>query len=690
MPNMESGRKSKSRSSVPPAAKADGISPARKLLYAGLANILTISLLTFSFMPYNVWPLAYIALVPWALAMTTWSDAWAELSRKCRDKFPDRLARGRLVRACLALLRLVASAGFLFCGISLYWLLWITGVGYLALVPYLTIYWFVAGWSISPALRRGWPAWIVLPVVWVALEFARAYIISGFEWFFLAHSQWSQVWLIQIADTTGQYGVSFFVAMVNGLIVDAILFWKGRIASSNSARGPKSNHANGESAIRIPHSAIMAAKISHRPVVFGGAATVAAGIFLAVYGSWRMGEQTTKPGPSAGVVQQAYPISLGHQGPSAGKILDDHIAASEQFGWGQVDLLLWAESMLPSALNPEVLDFDIAAATPEQRRDLFCGLAGPVGRNRDKFSDELILDRLSDFVESRREFAAKVGKLSLKMDCPILAGGAALHRNPDPLDDNDRWVLANSALWFDRSERPVAEYSKMHLVPFSEYVPFKSDWPALYKLLREFVPDVMPQMEPGKSPTVYTLRRDDKSWRIGVAICYEGAFDRVCRQIVAQNGKKSVDVLANISNDGWFVWPIDNWGASSEQSQHLAQYAFRAVENRVPVVRAVNTGISASFDSCGRLQCVLTQDGRREMAVGNMLLKDGAPNGNYILGRQLLVDERTSVYSLRGDVFAMAVTLAAVAIWGCLLWNRFRPSARAGSPTSGPPAGRTK
>ena len=54
------------------------------------------------------------------------------------------------------------------------------------------------------------------------------------------------------------------------------------------------------------------------------------------------------------------------------------------------------------------------------------------------------------------------------------------------------------------------------------------------------------------------------------------------------------DVLLNLSNDGWFH-------GSSEHDMHLAVSVFRAVENRVPLARAVNTGISAIIDGNGRV-----------------------------------------------------------------------------------------
>jgi apolipoprotein N-acyltransferase len=185
----------------------------------------------------------------------------------------------------------------------------------------------------------------------------------------------------------------------------------------------------------------------------------------------------------------------------------------------------------------------------------------------------------------------------------------------------------------------------------------------------------MDQLEPGKSITRFSLAYKDadgraQSVRIATPICYEGVFDRVCRAMVMQDGRKQVDVLANLSNDGWFVRGRQG---TTEQPQHLSQYVFRAIESRVPVVRAVNTGISASIDSQGRILADVRQYDMRVMAAGTLIL-DGklGSDGQYLPahGPRVLVDSRVSVYSQVGDVFAQVVSLGAIVLVGWMLWKR--------------------
>ncbi|MDE2028917.1 MAG: apolipoprotein N-acyltransferase, partial [Candidatus Omnitrophica bacterium] len=66
------------------------------------------------------------------------------------------------------------------------------------------------------------PRLLVLPAVWVALEYIRGHFLSGFGWVMLGHTQYRHLWLIQIADITGAYGVSYLVMLVNLLIFETI------------------------------------------------------------------------------------------------------------------------------------------------------------------------------------------------------------------------------------------------------------------------------------------------------------------------------------------------------------------------------------------------------------------------------------------------------------------------------------
>ncbi len=91
-------------------------------------------------------------------------------------------------------------------------------VGYMALYPAV----FAAVFSWIHDRPAGWLA--ILPALWAALEYIRSFFLSGFPWEFLGYSQYRHIYMIQIADITGVYGVSFLIVAVNTAL---FLLWRG-------------------------------------------------------------------------------------------------------------------------------------------------------------------------------------------------------------------------------------------------------------------------------------------------------------------------------------------------------------------------------------------------------------------------------------------------------------------------------
>jgi apolipoprotein N-acyltransferase len=171
--------------------------------------------LFLSFPPAALWPLAFVALVPLLVAV---------------DRAGPRSA-----------FWLGTLAGMAFYPLNLSWvthamavygdLSW--GVSFLTLFLlsfYLALYFgaFSACWvRFRPASGVGQV--LFAGSLWVTLEFARTYLLTGFPWAFLAYTQYQTLPLIQIASVTGMYGVSFLVVLVNAAIAFAFLD-RGRAA----------------------------------------------------------------------------------------------------------------------------------------------------------------------------------------------------------------------------------------------------------------------------------------------------------------------------------------------------------------------------------------------------------------------------------------------------------------------------
>jgi apolipoprotein N-acyltransferase len=126
-----------------------------------------------------------------------------------------------------------------------------------------------------------------------------------------------------------------------------------------------------------------------------------------------------------------------------------------------------------------------------------------------------------------------------------------------------------------------------------------------------------------------------------VLVCFEGIFPEVARSYV----QAGAGILVNITNDAWF-------GRSSAPYQHLSMTVFRAVENRVPLVRAANTGISSVIDSRGHIR-------------GMTPLFEEAT-----LGAQVRRGEGGSFYSRHGDLFAQVCLGACGVIALCCFRKR--------------------
>ena len=114
----------------------------------------------------------------------------------------------------------------------IFWLLalsWIREVdpdawlGWVCMAVFLSLWWPGFLWLARLAhLGARIPLLIAVPISWVGLEYTRAHVLTGFPWYYLAHTQYRNIALIQIGDLTGAWGLSFLIALVNALIAEAL------------------------------------------------------------------------------------------------------------------------------------------------------------------------------------------------------------------------------------------------------------------------------------------------------------------------------------------------------------------------------------------------------------------------------------------------------------------------------------
>lgn len=173
-------------------------------------------------------------------------------------------------------------------------------------------------------------------------------------------------------------------------------------------------------------------------------------------------------------------------------------------------------------------------------------------------------------VFARNRTAREIGKNSL-----LLTGAIDLE-----IENGSAAGAYNSVTALSDNGEIAGSYSKSHLVPFGEYLPFRDLLEPIG--LSRFAPGAI-DFRSGSQPRTMDLGAHGKA---GIQICYEIIFSGD----VTQDGARP-DYIFNPSNDGWFGY--------IGPPQHLAQARLRAVEEGLPVLRSTTTGISAIIDARG-------------------------------------------------------------------------------------------
>jgi len=206
--------------------------------------------------------------------------------------------------------------------------------------------------------------------------------------------------------------------------------------------------------------------------------------------------------------------------------------------------------------------------------------------------------------------------------------------------------LYNAAFYFPAGGGAPQVYYKNHLVLMGETVPIP-DWmpfrEALVPLPRNF--------SRGTSAPVFQL--SDSEIRAAPLICFEDTFGRIPRRFLAGEP----DILINITNDGWF-------GRSSQSRQHLANALFRAVENRMPLLRVSNNGVTCLIDHKGILQ--------PETLLGNW--EDSSLHDPGVLITSVPIPEnQTTLYQRLGDWPGIPGLLSLLGLTLRRVWRKEKP-----------------
>lgn len=423
---------------------------------------------------------------------------------------------------------------------------------------YLIIFALVAGRILKNYPRT--PSLVTLPLLWVAVEYLRTITpFGGFPWLLLGYSQQPYTTLIQFADITGVYGVSFLLALVNAVIAEVILWLNGLRKKPAKPSLESKTVSSGFPLISV--------------------ITVAVLILLAFgYGKFRINRtiQLSEQGATLKVslLQGNIAQDVKWTPEEDARIVEIYKKLTQEAVAGEAELIVWPEAATPFAIERDIRGFELLR-----------------------------------WLESLNTYTI-VGSIDYTFD--------GLDRK------NARFT--NSAYLVTPKGVAFSKYSKMHLVPFSEYIPFVK----LLGFVDKLVEGAAGNFSPGKDRVLFNLPKG----KVGVIICYEAIFGDLVRRF----RKDGAQLLVNITNDAWF-------GKSSAPFQHLCMASFRCVENHCYMVRAANTGISAVIDPVGRIL------NKTDIFVETKLdaeVKMLPPQG--------------TIYSYVGDVFAQVLLLAGIAL----------------------------
>jgi len=500
-------------------------------------------LLIAGFPPFDLYPLAWVALVP--LLISLWE-------KEARESF-----------------LLGGLTGLIFFLGTIYWVF--NSMHYYGNVPAILAALLMIMLSIylgayiglfamifnSLSQRSRFPSLVIVPVLWVTLEVIRTYALTGFPWSLLGYTQYRFLPLIQISDITGIYGVSFLVAATNGVVFDAA-FHRSR-------------------------------KVNKMPLFAEGPITASIIVYVVIilltllYGMWRLNTDEKGRTIRASVIQGNIDQGVKWDNRHKENILNTYKRLSIMASAGAPDIIVWPESSVPFIYGYEEKP-------------------------------------TADFNTFQKDLHAS-----------LLFGSVIAKNNKE-----GETLLSNSAVLLSPEGKLLSTYDKIHLVPYGEYIPLKKLFPFINKLtsgIGDFVP--------GKEPVVMKTPFAG----IGNLICYEIIFPGLVRKFVNQGA----DLLVTITNDAWF-------GRTSAPYQHFSMAVFRAVENRVPVIRAANTGISGFIDPKGRIK-------RKSDIFVEDTLTESVTIG--VFGK--------SFYAKFGDIFAYLCIISAVLLIGNNFFHEKKP-----------------
>ncbi|NQT89992.1 MAG: apolipoprotein N-acyltransferase [Candidatus Omnitrophica bacterium] len=417
--------------------------------------VLSALLLSLAFSSYNLDFLAWVGLVPLFFAL-----------------------QGQGAKeAC----RLSYLCGLIFFLSSMYWLVYVTPSGWILLSLYQALYFGIFGLLCSKLFtihHSLFTSYFSIPAFWCLLEYLRSHIFGGIGWNLLAYSQYKNTPLIQIADITGAYGVSFFIVLVN-LAIFLVIKMAIRCQKTHKRLFAKADLPFKEEIKINPLFQTLAVMILVACVLGYGHSRICNTVIAK-----SMATRQPQHGTSLkiSVIQGNIPQTQKWDPDKKYPIMKRYSRLTLEAAKDEPDLIIWPETSVPGYAHKE--------------KDVGLWLSS----------------------------LAKKAEASLLVGAPASAG-----------EEYDY----NSAILFSKKGEFLKQYNKLHLVMFGEYIPFEKHHPQLRKYLPltgNFTPgnDYTIFQLPAPSSQLPT--------KFGVLICFEDIFPGLVRRFVKEGADFMVNI----------------------------------------------------------------------------------------------------------------------------------------------------
>jgi apolipoprotein N-acyltransferase len=406
-------------------------------------------------------------------------------------------------------------------------------------------------------------ALLTAPFTWVAQEYLRSnFDFLSLPWALLGHSQYQNPAVIQVAEFTGVFGVSFWIMVVNSALT-ALVFLLAKVRFST--------------AVVLPPRHVWA--------LFAAVAAMTVG--LSVYGRSQLLHDSSGQKFKISVIQPSIEQAEKWDPKNSAaimRILSELTAAAAK---DRPDLIVWPETATPQSISMD------------------------------------------------RRLYEQIRRIAADANAPLLFGSAQLAKFKVGDTQSAKYKNSTYLVPSRLNESTLQQYEKVRLLPFGEYLPHadRIPWKKLY------VPDVQGYL-PGNKYVVFK----QGAAVFGVPICWENIFPDDARRFVQEGAQ----FLVNITNEAWF-------GHSAAPHQFLSMNVFRAVENRVWVVRCANTGISCFIDPQGRIVSRVADASGSAIGVRGFLTDT------------VEISAPKTFYTQHGDLFAQICAAVSIVILAAFL-----------------------